>query len=193
MLKLLNRNLVKTYISILRGINVGGKRKILMTDLKKLYTQLGFTDIVTYIQSGNVIFNSKEKNVPKLESSIKNKILEVFGYDVPVIIRSVAELKEIINNNPFKDIEGSTSEKLYITFLSKEPEERNEINLANYDLKGDEFKIVRKNVFICLKGKASDSKITNNLLEQKLKVTATTRNWKTTEKLLELASFKISN
>ena len=90
-----------TYISILRGINVSGQKKIIMTDLVKLYEDLGFTDVKTYIQSGNVVFNSTKKvSNSMLVKQIETKINEIYCFQVPVIIRTVDDLSKIIAKSP---------------------------------------------------------------------------------------------
>ncbi len=91
---------MSTKIAILRGINVGGKRKILMTDLKLLCETLGWKNVKTYIQSGNLIFTSEVEN-SKLENMLEKAITEKYGFDVPVIIRNADELKTTIDKNPF--------------------------------------------------------------------------------------------
>ena len=108
-----------TYISILRGINVSGQKKIIMTDLLKLYEDLGFIDVKTYIQSGNVVFNSTKKvSNALLVKQIESKINEIYGFQVPVIIRTADDLEKIIASNPFK---AESTENLYVTFLSNLP------------------------------------------------------------------------
>lgn len=176
------------YISILRGINVGGKRKILMADLKELYKSLGFENVITYIQSGNVIFTSKMKdhNIA-FAKKIKDAIFEKYGFDVPVIIRSVEELKNILQINPFLKKEGVQVENLCLTFLSEVPTDANLAIINTYDYSPDLFQIIGNNTFIFIQGKYHQSKLTNNFFEKKLKVSATTRNWKTVNKLLELS------
>lgn len=177
------------YISILRGINVGGKRKILMADLKELYQSLGFENIITYIQSGNVIFESKKKNGQTIfTKKIKEAISEKYGFDVPVIIRSVEEIKNIFETNPFLKKENVQVENLCVTFLSEIPSDENLEKINSYDYSPDLFQIIEDNVFIFIEGKYHQSKLTNNFFEKKLKVSATTRNWKTVNKLLELSS-----
>ncbi|MFK8006001.1 MAG: DUF1697 domain-containing protein [Saprospiraceae bacterium] len=176
------------YISILRGINVGGKRKILMADLKELYKSLGFENIITYIQSGNVIFESKKKNNNNVFTrKIKEAIFEKYGFDVPVIIRSVKEIKSIVKNHPFEKKEGCQIENLCLTFLSEIPTAENLEKINTYDYAPDLFQIIEDNAFIFIQGKYHQSKLTNNFFEKKLKVSATTRNWKTVNKLLELS------
>ena len=176
------------YISILRGINVGGKRKILMADLRELYQSLGFENIITYIQSGNVIFESKKKNANSIfTKKIKEAIFEKYGFDVPVIIRSVEEIKSIFETNPFLQKEGVQVENLCVTFLSEIPTDENLEKINTYDYSPDLFQIIENNAFIFIEGKYHKSKLTNNFFEKKLKVSATTRNWKTVKKLLELS------
>lgn len=175
------------YISILRGINVGGRRKILMTDLRDVYQKLGFINITTYIQSGNVIFDCKKAvEAKKLEDKIQKAIFDTYGFEVPVIIRSVNEIEHSILNNPF--LGSNEIERLHLTFLKETPDTINLEQINEYSFAFDDFKIMDKNVFIYCSGKYSDSKLTNTFFEKKLKVSATTRNWKTVNKLFEIAT-----
>lgn len=178
------------FIAILRGINVGGKRKILMADLRLLFQGLGFTNIHTYIQSGNVIFDTdgKEEN-HKVADKIEKQILEHFGFDVPVIVRTAKEIKQTVSANPFLK-EGAAIERLYLTFLKKDPAPENIETIKTFNYPPDRFKIQANNVYGFCSGKFSDTKYTNNFFEQKLKTAATTRNWKTVLKLLEMTSSK---
>jgi len=178
-------------IAILRGINVGGKRKILMVDLKKILSKLGFEDMQTYIQSGNVIFNSTRKHddlefANEIEQSISNK----YGFDVPVIVKTENKLNEAISSNPFFKKKDADIERLHLTFLKEIPEKEKLENIKSYDYSPDKFEINGNNVFVYCSGKYSDSKLTNKFFESKLKVSATTRNWKTVLKLSELSKTK---
>src|SRR3954471_13536569 len=92
---------METFISILRGINVSGQKKIQMTDLKALYEGLKFKEVITYIQSGNVIFKSKSASDQKLAKRIEDAIYERYGFTVPVIIRTAEEMEHAISANPF--------------------------------------------------------------------------------------------
>ena len=165
------------YIVLLRGINVSGKNKLPMADLRNLLNELGFVNVQTYIQSGNIILES-EKSKSDICNIIKEGILTKFGYDVPVISRTIPEWKVAIENYPFS-IE---NEKIVaFTFLDKKPE-FSEIEFKN--LGDDECKVHNDLVYIYCPNGFGKSKITNNLFERKLKVTATTRNLRTTLKLL---------
>jgi uncharacterized protein (DUF1697 family) len=175
------------YISILRGINVGGNRKILMADLKNLFEKLECTNIQTYIQSGNVIFDSGQKRSnADLEQKIQQSITENFGFDVPVIIRTAEELTESIANNPFWKEKDADIDRLHLTFLKELPSKEKLEKLKTLAFDPDKFEIIGKDAFIFCSAGYSDSKLTNQLFENKLGITATTRNWKTVIKLHEL-------
>lgn len=178
------------YIAILRGINVGGRRKILMVDLKKLFVNLGFTNIQTYIQSGNVIFEThiKEDNI-WLSDKIEQAISKTYGFEVSVIIRTVNEIEQAILNNPFLKNKAEV-EGLFLTFLKSTPSAEKLENIKSFDFSPDKFEIVGKDVFGICFGKYHKTKISNQFFESKLKVSATTRNWKTVNKLFDIAITK---
>jgi uncharacterized protein (DUF1697 family) len=194
----LNYKIMQKYISILRGINVGGKRKILMKDLKEIYQNLGFLNVETYIQSGNVIFNSEfdsefesdKLNKIKISTKIEKAIFEKYNFEVPVIIRTKEELLNIQSSNPFIKNESEKQElinTLHLTFLESIPIAENIAKTKEIESTGlDKFEITGNNVFIFCEGSYHTSKLTNNFFEKKLKTKATTRNWKTIEKLTEL-------
>ena len=173
-------------IAILRGINVGGHRKILMNDLKVLCENLKLKEVRTYIQSGNILFKSNSKS-EKLENEIEVAIKRKFGFDVPVIVRSLTEWKEIVHENPFCN-DAYEVNNLHITFLKERPSKENVEIIKSYNYEPDLFIITEKSVFIFCEGKYHQSKLTNNFFEKKLLVNTTTRNWKTVLKLMELAS-----
>ncbi|MGB8705627.1 MAG: DUF1697 domain-containing protein [Gillisia sp.] len=177
---------MKRYISVLRGINVGGKRKIRMLDLKALYLHLGFKNVVTFIQSGNVLFETSTEDSEKVISEkIRKGILEQFGFEVPVILRTLKEMEEIAERNPFQS--SSDTGKLHVTLLAELPAVENCSYLTEASFLPDECRLINREIYIKCAGKYSDSKLTNNFIENKLKIAATTRNWKTFLKLLELA------
>ncbi len=177
------------YIALLRGINVGGKRKVLMADLKNLFTKMGFSNCITYIQSGNVVFGSKKKNDNiALAMKIEAAILENFKLDVPVMVRKASEWKQIISNNPFLKDENIGIERLHLTLLDKTPEQTQFQDLKQKVLDSDQFEVIGQNIFLCCKDKfSSKSKMTNSLFEKEFKCKATNRNWKTVIKLSELS------
>ncbi len=169
------------YIALLKGINVGGHKKIKMTTLAKMFTALGYSNVTTYIQSGNVVFESKKTDTVKLTTIISQKIKETFDFDIDVIVKTKVELEFVFNNNPFIKNE---IEKLYVAFLSSTPKEKN-IDLGVYE--DAEYQIVNDVVYMFFKTKSSDSKLPNNINEKKLHVNiASTRNWKTVTQLVHL-------
>lgn len=178
---------METKIAILRGINVGGKRKILMADLKLLMEGLGYQNIQTYIQSGNVIFNADDKLQNKeIEQEIENAILEKFSFEVPVIVLSKDEIENAVAKNPFYKADADIN-KLHLTFLNEVPDKDKQEIAESFDYSPDQFKIIRKYAFIYCEDSYHKSKLTNDFFEKKLKVKATTRNWKTVLKLWELS------
>ena len=175
------------YISILRGINVAGNRKILMADLKNLYLKLGFSNVITFIQSGNVIFDSGE-GLPNDDTGqkIEQAIRETFKFDVPVIVRTTAEWAVSIASNPFWKEKDEDINRLHLTFLKELPVAEKLEKLKTIEFLPDKYQIIGQDVFIYCSGGYSDSKLTNQYFESKLGVSATTRNWKTVMKLHEL-------
>ena len=172
---------MKKYIVLLRGINVSGKNKLPMADLRDLLNDLEFQKVQTYIQSGNIVLES-DKNKIEICQKIKDGIFTKFGYDVPVIARTIPEWEKAIENYPFP----LDNEKIVaFSFLDKATEIE-KIEFKN--IGEDQYKIDKNVVYIYCPNGFGKSKITNNLFEKKLKVIATTRNFRTTMKLLELAS-----
>jgi uncharacterized protein (DUF1697 family) len=179
-----------TYIALLRGINVSGHNIIKMVTLKKLFFGLGYQDVITYIQSGNVIFKSNLKeSFLTIQDTIISAISKQFGYTVNVLVLNKSELLTIYNSNPFlaKDAAMDIS-KLHVTLLNTEPDMSKKHHIEELVLESaDEFIIQGKNVFLhCPNGQAK-TKLTTNLFEKKLNSSATTRNWKTITKLTELS------
>ena len=173
---------------MLRGINVGGGKKILMADLKKLYEQLGFKSVTTYIQSGNVIFKAgKNETEIAITKKIEAAITAQYNFDAPVIVRSTAEMEVVLQQNPFLKDNNVQAEKLHVTFLAAIPETTNQEKTLVYDYQPDEFIISGREVYLHIPYSYGETKLSNKFFESKLKTTATTRNWKTVCKLAELA------
>jgi len=180
---------MKTYVAILRGINVSGKNTILMADLKVLFEHLNFENVNTYIQSGNVTFKSGEKIAEsEIAKRIENAIHETFDLKVPVIVFTADELKATIESNPFVSERNIDKDKLHVTFLSENPAPEELKEMESFDFSTDRFTIEGKQVYLHIPGSYGETKLSNKFFENKLKVVATTRNWKTVNKLLEIAS-----
>ncbi len=179
------------YIAILRGINVGTGRKVLMADLNVLLIKLGLENIQTYIQSGNVIFELvSPEDISDLEERLHQTISETFGFDIPVIVRTSEEIEQSITKNPFLKEKDIDIEKLHLTFLNETPAAEMLEKIKAFDFSPDRFEIVGKDVFIYCPNGYGSTKITNDFFEKKLKVRASSRNWKTVMKLRELSNEK---
>ncbi len=175
---------MKTYISMLRGINVSGQKKIKMEDLKKLYESLGFKNVKTYVNSGNVKFNCSDNDISNLINKIERKINNSFGFDVLVFIRTINEMKKLIKNTPFANEDPS---KIYITFLSDIPIHSLLIEINKIKDISEKFFISGREIYLFCPNGYGRSKLSNNFFERTLNLSATTRNWNTVNKLLELA------
>jgi len=176
-----------TYISILRGINVSGQKIIKMSDLKEMYRNLNFENIKTYVQSGNVIFSSKNKNPKELEKIISTKINSEFGFEVPVMVLNSETLKTIIENNPFSKDSTKDNAFFHVTFLAEKPATIDKESILEKKHAHEEIAFTPNAIYLYCPNGYGKTKLNNNFLENKLKVKATTRNWKTTQQLLKLA------
>ena len=178
---------MQTFISILRGINVSGQKKILMADLKALYESLHFKKVDTYIQSGNVVFKSDAKlSDTQLAQKIEKAITAKYNFEVPVIIRSIEEWKKAISQNSFLKEKNIDLKKLHITFLSEVPSKENVERIKSNDFLPDQFIIKEKEIYLHIPESYGETKLSNNFFEKKLKTKATTRNWNTVNKLFEM-------
>ncbi len=177
---------MKRYIALLRGINVSGQKLIKMDTLKDLFIGLNYSEVNTYLQSGNIVFSTKGIDQQLIANEIEAEILKVFDFEVPVLILTMDELEKIVKNNPFTHHFDKDPAYFHITFLRSLP--------ANID-----FKVIDKNVqadeevvivdcviyLYCPHGYGR-TKLTNNFFENKLAIGATTRNWKTCNELIKL-------
>jgi uncharacterized protein (DUF1697 family) len=178
------------YIALLRGINVSGHNKIKMADLKQLFIAEGYSNVTTYIQSGNIIFESVETDTFKIENQLIEAIKFKYGFVIKILILTKKQLGSIFNSNPFlKDNDTIDITKLCVTVLNKTPynDGISQIEALN-NSSDDVFKIINKSIFLHCPNGFGSTKLTNNLFEKKLKVDATTRNWKTITKLVELSN-----
>jgi len=172
-----------TYIAILRGINVSGQKPVKMDALKRQMEELNFRNVSTYIQSGNVIFESENNDTHALAEQVSEKIRQAYDFQVPAIVLNAFNLSEILRSNPFIN---ENIDNLYVTFLSGQPKPELLQKIEPLAYKPDEFLVKGDTIYLKCTNGYGRTKINNNFFEQKLKLTATTRNWKTVEKLAEL-------
>jgi uncharacterized protein (DUF1697 family) len=170
------------YVSLLRGINVSGHRKITMAELRDLYLSLGYTDVESYLQSGNVAFSTDEEP-DAAASAIGEAIGSTFGHtDVDVLIRTGADLTALVDTNPFVAA-GADPKSLHVTFLADEPGA-----VAGERTSGpDSWEPAERAVFVHCPDGYGRTRLTNAFFERTLGVRATTRNWRTVLALLEMA------
>lgn len=176
-----------TYICILRGINVSGQKIIKMEALKELCIALHFQNIQTYIQSGNIVFQTKKTASEELEKEISKGIATKFGFDVPVILIELTEWEDILSANPFLKDETKDNTYFHISFLSKNPSHEDFTKIEAVRYAPDEFYLVGRAIYLYCPNGYGNSKLTNNFFEHKLNLVATTRNWKTSNELLRIA------
>jgi len=175
------------FIVLLRGINVSGQKKIIMADLRKMLENLKFHEVETYIQSGNIILKSNEDNNDKIAKKIKKGIAVTFGFDVPVLVKTYDELKSIFDKNPYTDAADIESKKIYFALLQEAPQKELLEKFQKNDFPNDRFVVAENCVYLNYLNGAGKAKLSNNLIERKLKVSATSRNYRTMTKLLEMS------
>lgn len=174
------------YIAFLRGINVGGKNKIKMETLREVFSNaLGFQNVKTYINSGNVIFETAETNDLKLAAKIEAAIETEFALKIKVMARTMDEIKSIVAKNPF-DGQFENDKDLHVIFLDEElPTEKRELLLSNNN-ENEQYFVRNREIFCLLKVSVLDSLMGKDYIGKKLKVLATARNWRTVNKILDL-------
>jgi len=175
------------YIVLLRGINVSGKNKLKMADLRAMLEGMNFEQVQTYIQTGNIMLEADEMLNTKLAESIKAQIKTTFDYDVPTLVLRIGEWRDIFQNNPFLQKRNEDIKALYVTILAELPDNEMLNAVKDFQHKADEFQVIGKNIYIFCPDGYGRTKLTNTFFERKLKVAATTRNWKTVTKLMELS------
>ncbi len=182
---------MQTIIAILRGINVGGHKKVPMKELKELFEALKFNDVTTYIQSGNVVFSSPDTQSAEFFSEkIRKAIMEKFGFDVPVICRTKDEWNETIQSNPFLQLPGIDFSFLHVTFLEKVPSDNVAAPFNNLDFSPEKYFIRGKDIYLYCPNGYGNAKLNNTFIECRLGLVATTRNWKTVVTLGQLADIE---
>ena len=174
-------------ISMLRGVNVGGHNRINMTALRALYESLKFADPRIYVQSGNVIFRSKEKISPALAKKIRNAIEREFGCRPEVILRTTDELRKAIAASPFASRRDLEPGKILVTFLATEPGPEAHATLHNLKSYPEELHLKGRELYIYFPDGAGRSKLPWSSVEKLWKTTGTARNWNSVTKMLAIA------
>ena len=172
-----------SFLAFLRGINVGGKNIIPMEDLREAFTSLEFTDVKTFIQSGNVAFIPKSPGKPALKKKIEKMILARYGLTIPVILRSKTEMQKMVKAAPFGKLTEDKKVKLYVCFLDALPANEPEMPVI-IDNEGLELISIKgQDAYVVSRPVDGIYGFPNNIIEKKLKVTSTARNWNTVIKI----------
>lgn len=176
-----------TYISLLRGINVRGQKKILMKDLCEMYTSLGFENVTSYVQSGNVVFSARKQSLEGLARKLEAGIQETFAFDVPTLVVDSNYLEQVIRNNPFREETVKDAKLPYVLFRYEKP---GEVELEPPTNETASLVLSGRVIYLYYPDGAGRSTLTTNFFEGKLKVTATARNWKTVLALYAMAQLR---
>ena len=170
-----------TYVAMLRGINVSGRNKLAMEDLRTLVASVGGTRVRTYIQSGNAVFDSR-RSPSSLVGLLQGELKGALGSEVPVLVRTKEELALVIDVNPFVR-RGQDAASLHVTFLGDAPGADAVAAAGQRGPDDDEFQVVGREVYLRCPNGYGTTKLTNAFFEKKLGSEATTRNWKTVNTL----------
>jgi uncharacterized protein (DUF1697 family) len=173
------------YAAFLRGINVGGHHIVKMEELRAVLSSIGLENVKTYIQSGNVIFETAEKAVEALTGKIERKLFEWLGFEVKVMLRTIPELIAAARRNPFSE---SEEVKVYVTFLPDAPDEDAVHAVEALSNELESFRIKDRELYSSLDRSVKKSLFTGNFTEKHLKMSGTTRNLRTIEKMIALGS-----
>lgn len=172
------------YIAFLRAINVGG-HNVKMDELKKLFESLGFSNVETFIASGNVIFETPSSDMPKLEKKIESMLNEKLKYEVSTFLRTTMELAEISRYKPFKQKEMEAATALNVAFIAEPLDEAAEKKLMTFKNEIDSFHVHGREIYWLCQVKQSDSKFSNAILEKAIGRRSTLRGISTVQKMAE--------
>jgi uncharacterized protein (DUF1697 family) len=175
-----------THVVLLRGINVGGKNKLPMTDLVAILVAAGCAKAKTYIQSGNVVCTAPATVAKRLPSTVETAIFERWGYRIPIVMRTAAELHAVTQGNPFLKT-GGAPETLHVAFLADVPEPARASALDPKRSPPDELVVRGRDIYLCMPNGVARSKLTNAYFDSALDTTSTIRNWRTVLQLVEMA------
>ncbi len=177
----------KRHVALLRGINVGGKHALPMKDLAAMFEGAGCADVGTYIQSGNVVFSASAAVARKVPELVEGAIVKRFRFAAPVQTRSADELRAIVAENPLLE-KGADPATLAVVFLAQKPSPKQVAALDPNRSPGDTFVVSDREIYLRCPNGFARSKLTNAWLDTTLATISTSRNWRTTTKLLELAA-----
>ena len=179
--------LSRAYVALLRGINVGGRNKLLMRELAAMFEDAGCEDVRTYIQSGNVVFRADSTLADRLSARVTDAIAASLGYRIPVITRTAADVARVVEGNPFLAA-GADPTKLHVGFLAETPDPASVARLDPNRSPPDAFEVRGDEVYLHFPAGVARSKLDNAYFDRTLNTVCTIRNWRTVCKLHEMAS-----
>ena len=173
------------FVALLRGVNVGCKNMIKMETLRATFTSLGFENVKSYINSGNLVFETAKIGDGKLAKKIHDAIVKDFGFDISVMVRSIAEIEEIVANNPYNG-QFENDKDVHVFFLEAELSPENKQMLLEKNSDVEMISVSGRTIYHLLRISILDSVLGKGFIDKKLKVPATARNWRTVKKLCEI-------
>ncbi len=182
-----------TFVTLFRAINVGGNNPVKMPVLKEMHEALGFKKVSSYLQTGNLVFESTETDLIQLANQIKKEFEKTFGFSTEVLVRSAAELKELFKKNPFLERPEKETKWIIVIFLSASADEQGKAALLKAHAGPEEIFIADKELYIYYPEGIGRSKLSNTFIEKNLKVSGTGRNWNTVTKLLEMTKQEVTD
>ena len=173
------------YIALIRGINVGGNTMLKMTELKTSFETLGFKNVVSYINSGNLAFDASKTAEEKLVGKIEKAIATDFGLHIQVMVREQSSIADILTNNPFEG-EFESHKEMHVLFMKDKMPEDKRAQLLENNSDNEKFAVRGREIYALLKLGVADSLLGKGFIERKLKTPVTARNWRTVEKIASL-------
>lgn len=175
-----------SYVALLRGVNVGGKNRLPMAELSAIFERAGCTGVRTYIQSGNVVFGASARVAAQVGAQVSAALAERLGLRVPLVLRSAAELRAVVEGNPFLR-EREDPKRLHVAFLERAPTASARAALDPSRSPPDRFVARGRELYLCCPNGMARTKLTNDYLDRTLGTVSTVRNWSTVLALCELA------
>jgi uncharacterized protein (DUF1697 family) len=172
------------WVALLRGINVGGHKKVPMADLRRIYEELGCEDVRTYIASGNAVFASPESDRGALATALEDAVVAELGVRSFVVLRSFAEIRKVARSHPF----GPDTSQSFVTFLVAKPKAADVRRLNELELEPDELKVAGSEVFLRYPNGLAKARLTGAQLDRAIGIPGTNRNWRTVTKLAEMTA-----
>jgi uncharacterized protein (DUF1697 family) len=174
------------HIALLRGINVGGHKKVPMAELRRVLDEAGFADVKTYVQSGNVALSASERSPAKVSRKVEQAIEDAFGFDVAVVVRSRDEIAALVEEDPLGDVATNPTYRI-VVFLAEKLDRTRVADVDPDEFAPEAFALRDYEIVMWAPDGQRDSKLVKTLTEKRTGVVGTARNWRTVEKLLDLA------